>query len=198
MTDNNFKNMNFTDNPVFTRVMSMNDNDLHLINELLPELNIKEHASIKDITSESLQDRDSSYSCLVKSDDGDVYQVIMQMTDGNNIGKKVRGLRSYADLQLFERFISIDDLPKTIIVLLTTDDPYQQTLYKRKLQLMEDDDKSLTLGDGIELVVLSSNGKTGTPSNQIRDIVNLMNGSENVEDTFSKGILRDLHSVKGE
>ncbi|QDR73691.1 hypothetical protein FOD75_11415 (plasmid) [Limosilactobacillus reuteri] len=178
--------------------MSMNDNDLHLINELLPELNIKEHASIKDITSESLQDRDSSYSCLVKSDDGDVYQVIMQMTDGNNIGKKVRGLRSYADLQLFERFISIDDLPKTIIVLLTTDDPYQQTLYKRKLQLMEDDDKSLTLGDGIELVVLSSNGKTGTPSNQIRDIVNLMNGSENVEDTFSKGILRDLHSVKGE
>lgn len=126
----NYKELRFTDNFMFCKVVSSNPELCRHMLELIlgksiRKVDIKTAEKVIDLTPEAKSVRLDVY---LDDDEGTVYDLEMQASTKKNLPRRLRYYQGVIDLNLIEKGDDYDQLPESIIVFICTFDYFNRGL----------------------------------------------------------------------
>ncbi|QDR73660.1 hypothetical protein FOD75_11245 (plasmid) [Limosilactobacillus reuteri] len=91
---------------------------------------------------------------------------------------------------------SYSSLSDSYIIFLMPFDPMNRRRKQYNFHLHEDEDPSLVLDTGANVILLNSTGETGKITNELQSFFDLMNGFDLVDNQFGEEIKQDIDKVK--
>ena len=182
----NYKELRFTDNFMFCKVVSSNPELCRHMLELIlgksiRKVDIKTAEKVIDLTPEAKSVRLDVY---LDDDEGTVYDLEMQASTKKNLPRRLRYYQGVIDLNLIEKGDDYDQLPESIIVFICTFDYFNRGLpfyvFENRCEAMPE----LLLGDGTRKIFVNPHGdRKGLPG----DVVSFLDyiKDHTAEDAFT-------------
>ena len=167
-----------TMDPVFKWVMEQKDNCLRFVQAALPELNIVE---IKFQTQKKMHEYLNSKAIvtdiLAKDNQGRIFDIEMQITVPNELGKRIRYYQDVLDVSYTPKSTNYKDLVETYIIFIFTEDPFGYGYKKYTSKgIAFNETKDLFLQNGTHLVMLNPKGIKGQVTPDMQQFFNLEQG----------------------
>lgn len=186
-----------TADPIFNWVIEQDYNCRDLLRAILPELNIQ---TVKFETQKRLKFHPSMHGVLpdiYAIDNYDrVYDIELQMTQQNFLGKRVRYYFSMMDQSLLMKGKSYRYLPPTYLIFILPTDPLNQNLYRYDGSWHIKDFNNDPLQVEQKLVLLNANGNKGEITPRLQSFFELMHGRINTNDSFIQKLQKDVEKYK--
>ena len=146
---------------IFGKVMSENpDLLLELLQLSLPEFEIRELADpSNEVTIKASYDsKGVRLDIRVRDISGRIFNVEMQLRDEKNIPHRMRYYSSTLDTTILKPGQDYSQLSDTVVLFITTFDPFKKNLYRYTFRNVCLEDRKLELGDGTSKIILNASG----------------------------------------
>ena len=146
---------------IFGKVMSENpDLLLELLQLSLPEFEIKELVEpTKEVSHQASYDsKGVRLDVQVRDISGRVFNVEMQLRDEKNIPHRMRYYSSTLDTTILKAGQDYNQLRDTVVLFITTFDPFKKNLYRYTFRNICLEDRELELRDGTSKIILNASG----------------------------------------
>ena len=173
-----YKELKFTDDFMFAKVLVNNPEICRRLLELLLDIKIKsvsvpEKQKVIEILSDSKGIRLDVY---VDDEDGTVYNIEMQTTLKADLPKRSRYYQGMIDLNLIERGAKYKELKLSFVIFICLEDPFHRELPVYRFENICIQDHSILLKDEAIKVFINADGDlTGVPED-LADFLRYLKG----------------------
>ncbi len=173
-----YKELKFTDDFMFGKVLVNNPEICRLLLELLLQVKIKQiYIPEQQKTIEILSDgKGVRLDVYVDDEDGTVYNIEMQTTIRRDLPKRSRYYQGMIDLNLIERGAGYKELKRSYVIFLCLDDPFGKNLPVYRFENICIQDKSVLLKDEAVKVFINAKGNTAGHPEELAAFLNYLNG----------------------
>ena len=127
--------------------------------------------------------------------DGAAYNIEMQTTDKKNLPKRSRYYSSMIDLDILDKGMDYNSLPKSFVIFICTFDPFGKEYYRYTFRNVCEELSSLSLDDGVTKMFFNTKGVKGSISDAAQNFLNFIESNEAVDD-FTKRLKDKVDSIK--
>ena len=191
-----YEELDFTDDFVFCKVLSNNEEITRRLLELILGVRIRKVIVDKQKAIEMTADgRGIRLDVYVEDDKDTVYDLEMQTTVRGDLPKRTRYYQGMLDLNLIERGAKFSALKHTYIIFICKDDPFNKGLHVYTFENRCKELPTLGLGDGAVKIFLNASGTADDISDDMKDFISLLNtGTGNTD--LSKMISDEVEKVR--
>jgi len=191
--DNKLKNVDITDDFMFSYVMRQPDICMELLEYLLPECKIRKVDYItednKIVSSDKIEAETQKTLAEafgkkgvrldVYLDDGKtVYNVEMQTTEQLALPKRARFYQAQIDINLLKRGADYEDLKPCFVIFICKFDPFGRGQYRYTFHNICDEESGMKLHDETYKMFLNTTGTKGKISSRLRELLRYMNDTK--------------------
>ena len=173
-----YKELKFTDDFMFAKVLVNNPEICRRLLELLLEIKIKSvSVPEKQKTIEILSDsKGIRLDVYVDDEEGTVYNIEMQTTLKSDLPKRSRYYQGMIDLNLIERGAKYKELKLSYVIFICMEDPFQRQFPVYRFENICIQDKNILLKDEAIKVFINADGDlTGVPE-ELADFLRYLKG----------------------
>lgn len=171
----------FTEDQVFGEVMSNMEFCKYILQVILgPEVKIKNikrpttQDNVKDPSHR--EEKDVIVDVIVEDDEGNLYDIEMQVADDNDLGWRLRYYAAKLDQRYtLKKGSTYKDLKNAYLIFLCKFDPIGDNKIKYVFHTYEDSDRSKKLIDGMKKVMINAKGIPTNEGRELLALVDLMN-----------------------
>lgn len=194
---NNYKELSFTNDFMFCRILENNPELCKEIAETILDVKIKEIIKVdKQHYVKSTPDSHGvRFDVYFEDDENTVYDIEMQTASNINIRKRSRYYQSMIDRRNLDKGVPYAKLKKSYIIFICTFDLFGKGLCKYTFQNFCEEDKSLALEDDAIRVFVNAMSKSENLSPGMADFIQYI-ASGNAEGSLSKKIENDLERAR--
>ena len=200
MNTKKWQHAGITNDFVFNSVMQNRKLSLHLIQAVLPKLNIKKalHVNTQQEFNGKEPNKAVRLDVFVEDNQHRIYDVEMQVTNRRNFGKRTRYYQSMMDLNALEKGENYADIKQSYIIFFFTFDPEGYDHVRYTFSETCEEIPNLRLDTGAKVIFLNSKGKIGREQEDInlQSFFDLMNGFEKNSAPLSQEIKKEIQVVK--
>ena len=171
----------FTEDKVFGMVMENKDFCKYLLEIIIPDLKIKKIDWLdKQVEINNPKRKDNSkevrLDVSVTDHEGRVFNIEMQTTDQDDLGKRMRYYLSRLDLRYtLNKGKTYNDLKESYIIFLCSFKPKVDDLFYSSYHNYCDQDRSKQLHDGATKIIINSQKSAAGQSEDLQALAKLMN-----------------------
>lgn len=192
----NYEELDFTDDFVFCKVLSNNEEIAKRLLELILGVKIRKVVIEKQKTIEMTADgRGIRLDVYVEDDKDTVYDLEMQTTIKRELPKRTRYYQGILDLNLIERGAKFSELKRSYIIFICKDDPFNEGLHIYTFENTCRELPTLRLGDESVKIFLNASGTADDVSDDMKDFLTLLNTGTGETD-LSKMISEEVEKVR--
>ena len=162
-----------------------------LLGKKIKAISYPEGQKVIDITAASKSIRLDVYL----NDEDAAYNIEMQTTDKKNLPKRSRYYSSMIDLDVLEKGMDYNALPKSFVIFICTFDPFSKEYHKYTFRNVCEELSSLSLDDGVTKMFFNTKGVKGSISDAAKNFLNFIESNEAVDD-FTKRLKDKVDSIK--
>ncbi len=186
-----------TADPIFSWVMEQGNNCRDLLRAIAPELHIQT-ASFE--TQKRLKFHPAMHGIIpdiyATDNKGRVFDIELQMTLPDFLGKRMRYYFSMMDQSLFMQGENYRNLPTTYLILILPTDPLGLNQYRYDTTWSTKGFKHDPLNIGQKLILLNASGTKGKITPRLQGFFDLMRGKINTNDSFVQKLQSDVEKYK--
>ena len=173
MKNKRYEDLTFTDDFMFCKVLSNNEELCKELLELILGIKIRKIVVINkqqeiSITADAKSVRLDVY---VEDDEDSVYDIEMETTKKKNVPKRSRYYQGMIDLNIIERGDNYDELKKSFVIFICMKDPFGQGLHVYTFENRCKELPDLVLGDGTAKVFINVAGTADDVSEEMADFL---------------------------
>ena len=171
----------FTEDKVFGMVMENKDFCKYLLEIIIPDLKIKKIDWLdKQVKINNLERKNEAkevrLDVLVTDHEGRVFNVEMQTTDQDDIGRRMRYYLSRIDLRYtLNKGKTYRNLKDAFIIFLCNFKPKKDDKFYESYHTYSDQDRSKQLQDGVTKIIINSQVSAEDQSEDLKALAKLMN-----------------------
>lgn len=171
----------FTEDKVFGMVMENKEFCKYLLEIIIPDLKIKKIGWLdKQVEINNPKRKDNSkevrLDVLVTDHEGRIFNIEMQTTDQDDLGKRMRYYLSRLDLRYtLNKGKTYNDLKESYIIFLCSFKPKADDLFYSSYHNYCDQDRSKQLQDGATKIIINSQKSAANQSEDLQALAKLMN-----------------------
>lgn len=186
-----------TADPIFSWVMERGTNCRDLLRAIAPELHIQ---TANFETQKRLKFHPAMHGIIpdiyATDDKGRVFDIELQMTLPDFLGKRMRYYFSMMDQSLFMQGENYRNLPTTYLILILPTDPLGLDQYRYDTTWSTKGFKYDPLNIGQKLILLNASGTKGKITPRLQGFFDLMRGKINTNDSFIQKLQSDVEKYK--
>ena len=173
MKNKRYEDLTFTDDFMFCKVLSNNEELCKELLELILGIKIRKIVVINkqqeiSITADAKSVRLDVY---VEDDEDSVYDIEMETTKKKNVPKRSRYYQGMIDLNIIERGDNYDELKKSFVIFICMKDPFNQGLHVYTFENRCKELPDLVLGDETAKVFINAAGTADDVSEEMADFL---------------------------
>ncbi len=171
----------FTEDKVFGMVMENKEFCKYLLEIIIPDLKIKKIDWLdKQVEINNLKRKNEAkevrLDVLVTDHEGRVFNIEMQTTDQDDIGRRIRYYLSRLDLRYtLNKGKTYRNLKDAYIIFLCNFKPKKDDKFYESYHTYSDQDKSKQLQDGVTKIIINSQVSAKGQSEDLKALAKLMN-----------------------
>lgn len=180
----------FTEDKVFGEVMSNKAFCKHVLQGILPELDIEDiyfpHKQEEINDPEHYNQKDVRLDILVEDYNHNLYNIEVQTTNTDDIARRMRYYAAKADQRYtLKKGSTYRNLKNVYIIFLCSFNPQEKKPIKSKYLTINSDDSTDILQDGLTKIIINSNGiPNGDETRTLINLVKLMKDLPVSGDTY--------------
>ena len=187
MENKNYKELDFTSNFMFCKIMYSNPDVCRQLLEMILKKKVSriEYLAAEKAIEITADARGIRMDVYLEDETDTVYDIEMQTTVNSELPKRTRYYQGMIDLNLIERGADVEELRKTYVIFICLKDPFDRgsSIYTFESRCLEYPD--LAMGDDAFKVFLNASGdKSGIPG-ELAGFLNYLSG-ESPKDMFTK------------
>ena len=191
-----FEDLTFTDDFMFCKVMQNPDLCKRLIEMILADTIGKiTYISIQHNINAYEQAKSVRFDVLIQTENGNFYDVEMQVSNERNIPKRMRFYQAAIDISFLDKGNSYNNLNDSFIIFICTFDAIGKN---RPIYTFENiclEDKNISLQDGTKKVIINAEAFKDTEDKELKEFLEyLKTGKPNNE--FTRRIEEMIQTVK--
>ena len=171
----------FTEDKVFGMVMENKEFCKYLLEIIIPDLKIKKidwldkQVEINNLKRKN-EDKEVRLDVLVTDHEGRVFNIEMQTTDQDDIGRRMRYYLSRIDLRYtLNKGKTYRNLKDAFIIFLCNFKPKKDDKFYESYHTYSDQDRSKQLQDGVTKIIINSQVSAEGQSEDLKALAKLMN-----------------------
>lgn len=178
MQQKKYKELRFTDDFMFTKVMVNNPEICRKVLERILDIKInKVMMPEKQKTIEILSDgKGIRLDVYVDDDKGTVYNIEMQSVLKGHLPKRSRYYQGMIDMNLIERGARYKDLKRSFVIFICLSDPFERNLPVYRFENICVQDNTLLLGDEAIKVFINAEGELSGISEELAAFLKYLQG----------------------
>ena len=182
-----WEKLGITSDFIFCKVMQDKDLLRELIGMILPDLMIED----LDITPQKPVELGKDihgvrFDVYVKSNDGTVIDIEMQVLNRGNLPKRLRYYGSMCDGDMLEKGILYSAIKDCYIIAICPFDFYGKGLHRYTFTNRCHESAGLEMGDGTTKIVLNANGTTNDVQGRLMEFLNYVAGKPSDDEYIKK------------
>lgn len=173
------------DDYVFGSVMSNAKLCRHLIQLILPELNIKriEFPTLQKAVQEDPHSHGVRFDVYTE-DQNAIYEIDMQVRHTKGLPKRVRYYQGRIDAELLNHGDQYDFMKRTYVIFICPFDPYNKGLYKYEFRNFCVNTKELEMQDGRTAIFLNTKGCRNDVSKDLQNFLHYVDNKDVKNDRY--------------
>ena len=173
MKNKRYEDLTFTDDFMFCKVLSNNEELCKELLELILGIKIRKIVVVNkqqeiSITADAKSVRLDVY---VEDDEDSVYDIEMETTKKKNVPKRSRYYQGMIDLNIIERGDNYDELKKSFVIFICMKDPFNKGLHVYTFENRCKELPDLLLGDETAKVFINAAGTADDVSEEMADFL---------------------------
>ena len=191
-----FEDLTFTDDFMFCKVMQNPDLCKRLIEMILADTIGKiAYISIQHNLKNYEQAKSVRFDVLVQTENGNLYDVEMQVSNENNIPKRMRFYQAAIDISFLDKGNFYNDLNDSFIIFICLFDVIGKNRPVYTFENICIEDKNISLQDGTKKVIIKSEAFKNTEDKNLKEFLEyLKTGKPNNE--FTRRIEEVIQTIK--
>ena len=191
-----FEDLTFTDDFMFCKVMQNPDLCKRLIEMILADTIGKiAYISIQHNLKNYEQAKSVRFDVLVQTENGNLYDVEMQVSNENNIPKRMRFYQAAIDISFLDKGNFYNDLNESFIIFICLFDVIGKNRPVYTFENICIEDKNISLQDGTKKVIINSEAFKNTEDKDLKEFLEyLKTGKPNNE--FTRRIEEVIQTIK--
>jgi len=192
------ENLTLGDEYLFEEVLIRNKAiTIQLISQIIgiDQITNIEYISKEDVQTPSRNNRGVRCDVYIKDQDGVAYIVELQRRDTKEIPQRMRYYQTTSDSRQLPKAGKYRELKDNYVIFICREDIFGHGLYKYTFRNRCDEISDLTLNDGTYKIILNTQGKKGSTSDDIVDFLQLIEGVVN-DTPFMKQIETAADEIK--
>ncbi|WP_242334176.1 Rpn family recombination-promoting nuclease/putative transposase [Limosilactobacillus urinaemulieris] len=179
------KQISIQDDYVFGSVMSNVKLCRHLIQLILPELNINriEFPTLQKAVQEDPHSHGVRFD-IYTEDQNAVYEIDMQVRHTKGLPKRVRYYRGRIDAELLNHGDQYNLMKRTYVIFICPFDPYNKGLYKYEFRNFCVNAKELAMQDGCTAIFLNTKGYRNDVSKDLQNFLHYVDNKDVKNDRY--------------
>ena len=174
-----YQDLSFTDDFMFSHVLSNNPELCKELTEAILELKVKEIVHIsKQPEIRPTRDGKGVRFDVYFEDDESVYDIEMQTSNQDNLRLRSRYYQSMIDRKILRRGSKYQELRKSYVIFICTFDLFSKGLGKYTFKNICSEDNTLELDDGSIKVFVNASGDSSGLSDGLRDLMRFVTTGE--------------------
>ena len=173
MGNKRYEELTFTDDFMFCKILSNNEDLCKELLELILSIRIRKIVIVNkqqeiSITADAKSVRLDVY---VEDDDNSVYDIEMETSKTKNLPKRSRYYQGMIDLNIIERGDKYDKLKKSFVIFICLKDPFDRGLHIYTFQNSCKEAPDLLLGDETTKVFINADGTADDVSKDMSEFL---------------------------
>ena len=191
-----FEDLTFTDDFMFCKVMQNPDLCKRLIEMILADTIGKiAYISIQHNLKNYEQAKSVRFDVLVQTENGNLYDVEMQVSNENNIPKRMRFYQAAIDISFLDKGNFYNDLNDSFIIFICLFDVIGKNRPVYTFENICIEDKNISLQDRTKKVIINSEAFKNTEDKDLKEFLEyLKTGKPNNE--FTRRIEEVIQTIK--
>ncbi|MGI0517814.1 Rpn family recombination-promoting nuclease/putative transposase [Treponema denticola] len=191
-----FEDLTFMDDFMFCKVMQNPDLCKRLIEMILADTIGKiAYISIQHNLKNYEQAKSVRFDVLVQTENGNLYDVEMQVSNENNIPKRMRFYQAAIDISFLDKGNFYNDLNDSFIIFICLFDVIGKNRPVYTFENICIEDKNISLQDGTKKVIINSEAFKNTEDKDLKEFLEyLKTGKPNNE--FTRRIEEVIQTIK--
>ena len=191
-----FQDLQFTDDFVFSHVLTSNPDLCKEITEAILDLKVKEivHISKQPEVRPNRNGKGVRFDVYFE-DDESVYEIEMQTSNQDNLKLRSRYYQSMIDRKILRRGNKYRELRKSYVIFICTFDLFGKSLGKYTFKNYCQENKDIELGDGAVKVFVNAFGDGSSLSDDMQDLMGFV-ATGKPKGRLSKKIYSEMEVVK--
>ena len=191
-----FEDLTFTDDFMFCKVMQNPDLCKRLIEMILADTIGKiAYISIQHNLKNYEQAKSVRFDVLVQTENGNLYDVEMQVSNEKNIPKRMRFYQAAIDISFLDKGNFYNDLNDSFIIFICLFDVIGKNRPVYTFENICIEDKNISLQDGTKKVIINSEAFKNTEDKDLKEFLKyLKTGKPNNE--FTRRIEEVMQTIK--
>ena len=191
-----FEDLTFTDDFMFCKVMQNTDLCKRLIEMILSDKIGKiAYISVQHNINAYEQAKSVRFDVLIQTENGNFYDVEMQVSNEKNISKRMRFYQAAIDISFLDKGNFYNDLNDSFIIFICLFDVLGKNRSVYTFENICLEDKNISLQDGTKKVIINADAFNNTKNKELKEFLEYLKTGK-TKSEFTRRIEEVIQTIK--